>query len=143
MRTQFLPTVLLLILGGCAPLSPQDQAHWTLRGKVTATHLNHSRHLHFVWQHDHAYDHLTLMDPFGFESIRLDREAGHDWDSKEPERLAHRLGFALPLNVLPEWIRGEAAAHPLPPWQVSYPKPHCVHLTVPGYTIIIDRIKWS
>lgn len=73
-------------------------------------------HLRIDWEHGPDTDALMLMTPLGQGVARLSRDAGgallefadgrsvraRDWRSLAAEA----LGTALPLDELPEWLRG-------------------------------------
>lgn len=123
--------LLLSMLAGCsgfpvtggaqssAPLGPPS-ASFDISGRLALKQANRVDHLRFDWQHAPGSDSLTLTAPLGQGVARLVRNAagaslkladGREIAARDWQTLAHEVfGGELPLDELPEWLRGARPA---------------------------------
>jgi outer membrane lipoprotein LolB len=124
MRIAFL--WLCLLLAGCAttgqqpaPTGPAGDAFF-LSGRVSVKYGTEAASGKISWQHDLDSDDLLLSSPLGQGVARIVRRDGlvsltasdqKVYQARDVETLtAQVLGWRLPLEGLPDWVRGRAAA---------------------------------
>ncbi len=116
----------LLLLAGCAtierqtlPAGPMGEAFY-LAGRVSVKYGSEAASGKISWQHDPASDDLLISNPLGQGVARIVRRDAQvsltDSNQKvyragDVETLTEQvLGWRLPLEGLPDWVRGRAAA---------------------------------
>lgn len=111
------------MLAACAPLQPDDSvdlgpavASFSIGGRLMLRQGERRDHLRFEWEHSPDSDELLFSSPLGQGVARLTRDAGGalleladgkrqragNWRALTQEL----LGTGLPLDQLPEWLRG-------------------------------------
>lgn len=112
-----------LVLGACAtPNEPTseglDPFGFHMSARVAVRYGEEAASGRVVWRHTQRTDDLVISNPVGqgiAELIRRDEQYvlrtqdGQRHDAKDPESLTENvLGWRLPLQGLPYWVRGEA-----------------------------------
>ncbi len=114
--------LLTFLLAGCVakPLVPPDELNFQILGKIGVKQDGEGFSANFDWrQHSQARYEIDVWGPLGQGRTQLKGDPRAMQVSRgeqilalgQPEEvmLAH-LGWSLPLDVLPAWIRGEPAA---------------------------------
>ena len=114
--------LLTLLLTGCVarPLVPTSELNFQILGKIGVKQDGEGFSANFDWrQHAQARYEIDVWGPLGQGRTQLKGDQGAMQVSRgdqilalgQPEEvmLAH-LGWSIPLDVLPAWIRGEPAA---------------------------------
>jgi outer membrane lipoprotein LolB len=168
-----------LLLGGCAQLRPMPRGAtgaggFDMTGRVAVRYGNESSPGRVQWRHSEAADDLLITNPLGQGVARITRDAkgvelqtaqGRTEHAPDAETLTERvLGWRLPLEGLPYWIRGQA--RPERPsqsvrddaqrlrelrqddWKVEYEeyageRPARLHLTRPDLDIRLIIESWQ
>jgi len=118
--------VLLMLLGGCAPLPTVpvgarpdriETAAFALNGRIAVKH-NGTRHSAGLrWVHRGQSDELLLQGPLGQTAARVYRDArgatledgNRQYQAADAESLMQQvLGWQLPLGGLHRWVLGQA-----------------------------------
>ena len=128
---RFCYAMLLAMLAGCSVIPAADDAQlnvplgppqekFDISGRLALKQANRVDHLRFDWQHASGSDSLTLTSPLGQGVARLVRNAagaslkladGREIAARDWQALAHDVfGGELPLDELPEWLRGARSA---------------------------------
>ncbi|MCZ6855428.1 MAG: lipoprotein insertase outer membrane protein LolB [Gammaproteobacteria bacterium] len=104
----------------CSTLGPvADGTGFGLRGKLGVVDGSESYSARFLWQQTGEVFGIDLWGPLGQGRVRLEGDGEHIVLSKGGEVLARgkhdevmrtRLGWTLPLNVLPSWALGQPDA---------------------------------
>ncbi len=133
----------LSLLGGCALWSPGPQGDltvgrgavqgWRLEGRIAVRQPTGSESGQLEWQlHDGTEQHLELRSPLGTTVALVDSSpvqthltlSDHrDYRASDPTTLTQTvLGYALPLQGLPWWLRGRS--DPALPAQMEWDAEH-------------------
>lgn len=116
------PVVLLVLLGACASFSEDESAPpaegFILKGRVAVRYGEEAASGRVHWRHGAKEDVLLLSNPVGQgvaelrgepNDYRLRTADGREFSAPDPEALTEQtLGWRLPLQGLPEWVRGRA-----------------------------------
>ncbi len=117
----FLNVFLILLVAGCAtrPVPPQSPETFALRGKVAVREGEVRFGANLLW-HQRGQDfEMDLWGPLGQgrvnlvkegERIRLRTGDGQVTEGPADTLMRARLGWSLPLDTLPAWVRGEPLA---------------------------------
>jgi outer membrane lipoprotein LolB len=119
--------VWLMLLGGCAFMSPAPQpaarpvhpesASFALNGRISIKHLEAHQSAGLHWTHRAHSDEILLLTPLGQTAARvyrdersatLDDGAKHYQDVDAESLMQQVLGWHLPLDGLHYWIFGMA-----------------------------------
>lgn len=110
-----------LVLGGCVglPRTAPGEGGFHLRGKLGVVYGEESFSAQFLWRQQAQAFTIDLWGPLGQGRVQLIgtdrrlalREADGTLISEGPPGVVMRehLGWTLPLDVLPLWVRGEPA----------------------------------
>lgn len=110
-----------LVLAGCAglPRSGPAEGGFHLRGTLGVVDGEQSFSARFLWQQDRDAFLIDLWGPLGQGRVQLAgdrrrlelREGDGTLISRGPPQqvMARHLGWSLPLDVLPQWVRGRPA----------------------------------
>jgi outer membrane lipoprotein LolB len=114
--------LLLVTIAGCAslPETPVTQApQFTVQGKLGVREGSDSFSSSFSWAQDAEGYRIELWGPLGQGRTRLVGDAEKitvyaangdvHTESDSAEAMERWFGFALPIDALPQWIRGHAA----------------------------------
>jgi len=114
--------LLTLLLAGCVatPLVPADDLNFQILGKIGIKQDGEGFSANFDWrQHSQARYEIDVWGPLGQARTQLKGDQGVMQVSRGDQVLAlgqpgevmlAHLGWSMPLDVLPAWIRGEPAA---------------------------------
>ena len=137
-RQGVLAAALALSLGGCAVAPPQPEISplgqqrfeqrrpqlealdaWQLRGRAAFAGPSESGSASLDWRQQGQDYRIALRGPLGSGSVLIEggpsgvtvaTSAGERASSPDPAELVQRLtGYALPVEVLPHWLRGMPA----------------------------------
>lgn len=125
--------LLCALLAGCAgllrtpELPPERPARntvssFTLEGRVSVTRESERAQANFVWQHSPQSDAIDVFSPVGSQVAKLSASPSgaqlqtadrKRYDASGMDDLSERIfGARLPLEGMPNWVLGRAAAHP-------------------------------
>ncbi|MDE1941634.1 MAG: outer membrane lipoprotein LolB [Betaproteobacteria bacterium] len=128
--SQALLAALVFLLAGCASWSPtsppadQVTGHGALRGfrfsgRLAVQQPEGTDTGKIEWSSHGTQVHVDLLSPFGSTVAQLDQTPQHvhlllsdqrEYSAPDAEQLTESvLGYALPLDGLPWWVRGRAA----------------------------------
>ncbi len=89
---------------------------WRVRGKIAVRAGNKGGHASLRWDRDQAIQHIELAGPIGGGRVVIDADAegarlqdtrGGDLSGDSvAELVQQRLGWPLPFDQLPDWLRG-------------------------------------
>lgn len=148
MRTH---TILLIaavataLLGACASVpAPVSRAgEFAVVGRVAVRYGDESASGRVTWRHSDADDDLLISTPLGQGIAEITRREGvytlvaadrQRFTASDPERLTEQaLGYALPLDGLPDWLRGRA--QPGVPAESRFDGQRLAELRQQGWTI--------
>jgi outer membrane lipoprotein LolB len=148
MRTH---TILLIaavataLLGACASVpAPVPRAgEFAVVGRVAVRYGDEAASGRVAWRHSDADDDLVISTPLGQGIAEITRREGvytlvssdrQRFTASDPERLTEQaLGYALPLEGLPDWLRGRA--QPGVPAESRFDGPRLAELRQQGWTI--------
>jgi outer membrane lipoprotein LolB len=127
LRAAVVAAAAVLLLGACAPLTPQPpsavklprvQDSFEVSGRLSARHGSSALAANFHWQHAGERDELELASPLGQTiallsgdgaTARLKSADGRVLDAENWTRLTQEgLGWPLPVDGLKFWIQGAA-----------------------------------
>jgi len=117
----------LLSLTACSALAPRpatraatpaEAEQFELGGRINLRVANEAFPGRVQWRHDSAMDELSFFSPIGTSVARMRQDADGAWlitadgethQAKDLRELASEvLGWDLPLDALPYWVRGLA-----------------------------------
>lgn len=111
----------LVVLAGCTTL-PQPRegpSDFVLRGKLAVTQAGENFSARVLWQQHAAHFALDVWGPLGQGRMRLEGTPEHltlvdgqgavVTEGPAEAVMIRHLGWSLPLEVLPEWVRGRPA----------------------------------
>lgn len=126
--------LLVLLLGACAAQQPQPGGdatwdehetrlraltHWSASGKLALRTPDMSESANLQWQQRAGRTQLQLSGPLGVnpttltsDGVTLEIQQGEEsrvLDLADPQELARRTGWELPLLALPHWLKGAPA----------------------------------
>lgn len=148
MRTH---TILLIaavataLLGACASVpAPVPRAgEFAVVGRVAVRYGDEAASGRVAWRHSDAADDLLISTPLGQGIAEITRREGvytlvaadrQRLTASDPERLTEQaLGYALPLDGLPDWLRGRA--QPGVPAESRFDGQRLAELRQQGWTI--------
>jgi len=148
MRTHsilLLATVTTALLGACAsiPAPVPRTGEFAVVGRVAVRYGEEAASGRVAWRHSDADDDLVISTPLGQGISEITRREGvytlvaadrQRFSASDPERLAEQaLGYALPLDGLPDWLRGRA--QPGVPAESRYDGQRLAELRQQGWTI--------
>lgn len=148
MRALPLPLLLLAaaLLGACAAVAPPQalrEGEFAVVGRVAVRYGDEAASGRVAWRHTDADDDLVISSPLGQGIAEITRRDGvytlvtadrQRFSAADPERLTEQaLGYALPLEGLPDWLRGRA--QPGVPAQTRYEGRRLAELRQQGWTI--------
>ena len=148
MRTHsilLLATVATALLGACASLPPPvpRAGEFAVVGRVAVRYGDEAASGRVAWRHSDADDDLVISTPLGQGIAEITRREGvytlvaadrQRFTASDPERLTEQaLGYALPLDGLPDWLRGRA--QPGVPAEARYDGKQLAELRQQGWTI--------
>ncbi|XOV83377.1 MAG: lipoprotein insertase outer membrane protein LolB [bacterium] len=114
--------LLILLLAGCAARAPEPSSdlHFQILGKIGVKQDGEGFSANFDWrQHSQARYEIDVWGPLGQGRTQLEGDAQTMQISRGEQLLAlgqpeevmlMHLGWSIPLDVLPAWIRGQPAA---------------------------------
>jgi outer membrane lipoprotein LolB len=116
-----LASLAAVLVSACAtlpPPSPTDVAAFELSGRVAVRYGAEAASGRAEWRHSAASDDLVISNPIGQGIASIQRREGEyvlqtsdgkRYTARDPEALTQDvLGWRLPLEGLPEWVRGRA-----------------------------------
>jgi outer membrane lipoprotein LolB len=148
MRTHsilLLATAATALLGACASVpAPVPRAgEFAVVGRVAVRYGDEAASGRVAWRHSDADDDLVISTPLGQGIAEITRREGvytlvssdrQRFTASDPERLTEQaLGYALPLEGLPDWLRGRA--QPGVPAESRFDGPRLAELRQQGWTI--------
>lgn len=110
-----------MLLSACAALAPPaegDGDSFELAGRVAVRYGKEAASGRVSWRHSASADDLVIATPLGQGIAEISRRGGEymlqtsdgkRYTARDPETLTEEaLGWRLPLEGLPEWVRGRA-----------------------------------
>jgi len=110
------------LLASCASVPPEalPPGSFSLVGRVAMRQGDEAASARFTWRHTGADDELVISTPLGQGIAEITRRYGvytlvtangERHSASDPERLTQQvLGYALPLDGLPDWVQGRPEA---------------------------------
>jgi outer membrane lipoprotein LolB len=145
MRTHSTLLLATALLGACAsiPAPVPREGEFAVVGRVAVRYGEEAASGRVAWRHSDADDDLVISTPLGQGIAEITRREGvytlvaadrQRFSASDPERLTEQaLGYALPLDGLPDWLRGRA--QPGVPAESRYDGERLAELRQQGWTI--------
>src|SRR5512134_2248883 len=146
MRTLPILVFAAALLGACASIAPPQTARegeFAVVGRVAVRYGEEAASGRVAWRHSEADDELLISTPLGQGIAEITRREGvytlvtsdrQRFTAADPERLTEQaLGYALPLEGLPQWLRGRP--QPGVPDETRYEGRQLAELRQQGWTI--------